>query len=189
MSFKLEAEVRTDAGKGGSRRLRRAGRLPAIVYSAGKEPMSVHVEPREFVKAVRGPLRRNALIELNVKGGETRQVMVKDIQIDLIRREPIHVDFHAVDMKSPVEVMVPFTTFGRSKAVVLGAKLNIVRRAIKVQVLPGQVPEKLEVDVTNLEPGPFRAKDVPMPEGCSLVEDGHTTVLTISRPRGEGAKD
>lgn len=184
MAFKLEAELRNNAGKGDARKLRRSGRLPAIVYSKGSEPQSVHVAPREFVKAVRGPLRRNALIDLDVKGGKPCQVMVKDVQIDILRREPTHVDFHAVDLKTPVEVMVPLTTYGRSKAVVLGAKLNIVRRSVRVRVLPDNVPEKLAVDVTNLEPGPFRAQNVPMPEGCELLEDGHTTVLTISRPRG-----
>lgn len=181
---KLAAENREGKGKGAARRLRREGRLPGIIYAGGKEATSISLVPKEFVKALKGPLRRNQLLELELPGG-SRKVMVRDLQIDPLRREPKHVDFLEVDENSPVTVRVPFKTTGRSKAVIAGAKLNIVLRDLKVRVLPNDVPEKIEVDVTDLGTGPFRAKEVSTPEGCELLEDGHLTVLTISRPRGQ----
>jgi large subunit ribosomal protein L25 len=182
-AVKLSAEVREGTGKGAARRLRREGKLPGVIYAGGKEATSVAVVPKEFVKALMGPLRRNQLLELDLPSGG-RKVMVRDLQIDPIRREPKHVDFLEVDENTPIVCRVPFKTFGRSKAVVAGAKLNIVLRDLKVRVLPHNIPEKIEVDVTDLGTGPFRAKQVQTPEGCELLEDGHLTVLTISRPRG-----
>lgn len=190
-AIKLDAEVREGTGKGAARRLRRAGKLPGVIYAGGKEATPVAVVPKDFVKALKGPLRRNQLLELDLPGGG-RKVMVRDLQIDPVRREPKHVDFLEVDENTPVICRVPFKTFGRSKAVVAGAKLNLVLRDLKVRVLPHNIPEKIEVDVTELGTGPFRAKEVNTPEGCELLEDGHLTVLTISRPRGtleeEGAE-
>jgi large subunit ribosomal protein L25 len=187
-AIKLAAEVREGKGKGAARRLRRQGKLPGVIYAGGKEATAVAVVPKEFVKAMKGPLRRNQLLELDLPGGG-RKVMVRDLQIDPIRREPKHVDFLEVDESKPVIVRVPFKTTGRSKAVVAGAKLALVLRDLKVRVLPTAIPEKIEVDVTELGTGPFRAKEVNTPEGCELLEDGHLTVLTISRPRGTVAAE
>ena len=187
-ALKLAAEIREADGKGAARRIRRAGKLPGVIYAGGKEATSVAVVPKEFVKAMKGPLRRNQLLELDLPGGG-RKVMVRDLQIDPVRREPKHVDFLEVDESKPVIVRVPFKTTGRSKAVVAGAKLDIVLRDLKVRVLPNAVPEKIVVDVTELGTGPFRAKEVTTPEGCELLEDGHLTVLTISRPRGQVAAE
>lgn len=183
-TVELSAEVRDGRGKGPSRRLRKEGKLPGVVYFKGSAATSVMMEPKAFVKALMGPLRRNQLIELKL-GSDMKTVMVRDIQIDPIRRNPTHVDFWQVDPQVPVVVSVPLRTTGKSKAVVLGAKLDIVTRNVRVRVLPGSVPEKIEVDVTDLEQGAFRAKDLPMPEGCALAEAEHLTVLTVSRPRAD----
>lgn len=182
-AIKLDAEVRDARGKGPARRLRMSGKIPAVVYAKGNETTSVAISPKEFTKIMLGPLRRNTLIDLQLSGS-SKKVMVRDVQKDPLRRVPTHVDFWQVDEKAPVVVPVPFGTTGRSKAVVLGAKLDVVKRAIRVKVLPTAIPEIITVDVTDLGQGAFRAKDVPMPAGCELVEDGHLTVLTISRPRG-----
>jgi ribosomal protein L25 (general stress protein Ctc) len=86
-AIKLAAEVREGKGKGAARRLRRQGKLPGVIYAGGKEATAVAVVPKEFVKAMKGPLRRNQLLELDLPGGG-RKVMVRDLQIDPIRREP-----------------------------------------------------------------------------------------------------
>jgi large subunit ribosomal protein L25 len=187
--IELEAERRTEHGKGASRRLRRAGKLPAVVYSKGVEPISVAIDPRAFTKAVTGTLRRNALISLKESDGNTHLVMTREIQIDSLRRHAKHVDFWRVSKEQDVEVRVPVELIGRSKAVVLGARIQVVLRTIKVSCKPDQIPEKVQVDTTELGRGAFRAKDVPMPGGVTLVETENTTIFTISQPRGEDEED
>ena len=181
---KIPAELREQSGKGPARRLRRAGKVPGVIYAGGKEATAVAVPPKEFIKAIKGPLKRNQLLELELSSG-SRKVLVRELQIDPVRRGPKHIDFLEVDESTPVVLRVPFKTTGRSKAVVAGAKLNLVLRDLKVRVLPGAVPEHISVDVTEFETGAFRAKQVAMPDGCELLEDGHLTVLTISRARGD----
>ncbi len=188
MAVQLKAEVRTEKGKGAARRLRRSGLLPGVVYQGGDSATSVAVSPKEFSKVLRGPLRRNTLINLELDGG-AKTVMVKDIQIDPLRRTPKHVDFWAVDSSKPIEVRVPLHTTGRSKQVVAGAKLNVVLRTIKVSVLPDAIPEKIDHDITDSPVGPTRAKELNMPAGCTLLEQADLTVLTISRPRGAATTD
>jgi large subunit ribosomal protein L25 len=186
-AIKISAEVRELSGKGPARRLRREGKLPGVVYAHGKEATSVAVVPKEFVKAMFGPLRRNTLLELDLASGP-RNVMVRDIQIHPVKRHPTHVDFWEVDPNKPVTVAVPFRTKGRSKAVIAGAKLNLVKRDLRVRVLPDKIPEQVVVDITELGQGTFRAEQVEMPAGCELVEDGHLTVMTIAQPRGSAVE-
>lgn len=187
--YELDAEVRENLGKGAARKLRRAGRIPAVIYGKGEDALSVAIEPRAFTKAVMGNLRRNALITLKETGGASHLVMTKDIQIDPVRRTPKHVDFWRVSKDQAVEVRVPVELTGRSKAVVLGAKLQVVLRTVKVSCKPEQIPEKLEVDTTTLGRGAYRANTIAMPDGVSLVEDGNTTIFTISQPRGAETGD
>jgi large subunit ribosomal protein L25 len=182
-SIKLSAEKRTTDGKGAARRLRQAGKVPAVVYAGGKEALSVAVNPKELVKALMTPLRRNALLSLDVAGDKPILVMVKDIQKDPVRREALHVDFVKVDEKVKIPVRVPLVASGRSKAVVLGAKLTIVTRTLKVAAFPGQIPEKIEIDVTDIGQGAVRASAVPMPSGIDLLEDPNNTVITVGRAK------
>jgi large subunit ribosomal protein L25 len=182
-SIKLSAEKRTTDGKGAARRLRQAGKVPAIVYAGGKDALSVAVNPKELVKALMTPLRRNALLSLDIAGDKPMLVMVKDIQKDPVRREALHVDFVQVDEKVKIPVRVPLVPAGRSKAVVLGAKLTIVTRTLRVRAFPGQVPEKIEIDVTDIGQGAVRASAVPMPAGIDLLEDPNLTVITVGRAK------
>ena len=187
--FELAAERRTEQGKGAARRLRRAGKLPAVVYSKGVEPIPIAIDPREFTKAVTGTLRRNTLISLKESDGNTHLVMTREIQIDSLRRHAKHVDFWRVSKDQNVEVRVPVELTGRSNAVVLGARLQIVLRTIKVACKPDQIPEKIQVDTTELGRGAFRASDVPMPDSVILIETGDATIFTISQPRGEDEEE
>lgn len=182
-SLNLAAEKRTVDGKGAARRLRQQGRVPGIVYAGGKDALSISVSPKELNKALLTPLRRNILISLDIAGDTSRLVMVKDLQRDPIRRDALHIDFVQVDPKVKVPVQVPLVTTGKSKAVVQGARLAIVTRTLKVACFPGQVPEKIEIDVTEVGQGAVRAKAVPMPSGVDLLEDPNTTVITVGRAK------
>lgn len=190
MSIQLVAEVRTDSGKGAARRLRRANLIPGVVYAKGKS-QAVTVSPKELSKILLGSHRRNTVIELDVQeGGSSKEkslVMVKDLQKDPIRRNALHVDFIKVSKDVEVTASVPFLTTGRSQAVVQGGKLQVPARFLRIRCFPQNIPENITLDITEVGFGAFRAGSVQMPEGVTLVEDPHATVLTIKAPRGKKA--
>jgi large subunit ribosomal protein L25 len=180
----LKAQPRSAAGKGGARRVRRAGGVPAVVYSGGKEATSVTVQPLELSRALTTPWRRNALIQLEIEGEGTRNVMLKDLQKHPVMRHPTHADFVEVALDKPVKVAVPFETTGRSKAVQAGGKLQLPLRALNCRCLPEKIPATIELDTNDLDWGAHRAAIVQMPEGVEMLIDPTLTVATISRPRG-----
>lgn len=188
MAVSLKASVRTETGKGAARRIRRADLMPAVVYGGKTEPISITTSPKEFTRVLLGPLRRNTVIELDIDDAgksQKHQVMVRDLQVDVVRRNPRHADFVTVDSKVPVIVRIPFRAEGgRSAAMIAGGNLEIASRDIGVRVLPGKIPAAIVVDTVNLEYGAFRASDVTMPDGCELIDDGNNTVLTVKQPRG-----
>ena len=186
---KLDAVVRTLTGKGAARKSRKAGRLPAVVYSKGQDTLGVEVSPRELTHILRRPLRRNALIELAVEGDATRHVMVRDIQKHPVRRDLVHVDFVQVDPSKEVIVEVPVTLQGRAKSVVAGGKLEQVRRFVTVSCLPTAIPAQIDVDITDLPFGSTRTANIALPNGLTLQDDPALSVITIKAPRGKQAAE
>ncbi|HEY1101156.1 MAG TPA: 50S ribosomal protein L25 [Myxococcota bacterium] len=193
-AFAINATVRTADGKGAARRLRAAERVPAIIYSKGKPAESIAVEPKQLAKALLGAKRRNQLIELQLtdeKGASkgSRFVMTREVQIHPVRRSAVHVDFHEVDVNTAIHAKVPLETVGKSKAVVNGARLQIVLRTLNVSVKPGEIPEKITYDTTDSEIGVVRAKAVQMPAGVTLLDNPELPVLSLRMPRGEKAAE
>lgn len=187
---KLIAKKRPELGKGPSRRLRMNEDLPAVLYAKGQETLPIIICPRETTKLLRGPLKRNTIIELTIEGDlKKRTVMVKERQIHPTRRGLTHVDFVEVDPKKPVNVAVPITLSGKSESVTLGGKLDHVLHKMRVSCLPSSIPEFIDVDVTNLPFGSTHAKDVTLPKGMTLVEKPRVVVLTIKKPRGAAKEE
>jgi large subunit ribosomal protein L25 len=180
----LPATLRAGHGKGAARRLRSSGLVPGVVYSGGQQAVSISMTPKDLTKALLTPLRRNALILLDVEG-KKRSVMLKDLQKDPIKRGPTHADFVELDLNKPVIVDVPFAITGRSKAVIAGGKTQVPMRALRVRVLPGQIPTEITLDTSDLGHGPHRASIVGMPAGVELMTDPMLTVVTITGPRGD----
>ncbi len=191
MTQVLQAKKRLLLGKGPARRLRMNEELPAVVYSFGQETLPIIVSPREASKMLRGPLRRNVVINLEIADDnkKTRSVMIKERQIHPIRRELTHIDFIEVDLKKPVTVSVPVKLVGKSEAVVLGGKLDHVLQKIKINCLPTAVPEQIDVDISPLLFGSTHCQDIPLPAGISLTEKPRVVVLTIKKPRGAAKEE
>lgn len=187
--YQLKAKFRTETGKGPSRRLRIQEELPAVLYVKGKEAFSLVVCPRETTKILRGPLKRNAIIHLDIDGQKKHMVMVKERQIHPTRRVLTHVDFVDVDLKKPVTVAVPVKLFGKSESVTLGGKLDHVLQKMRISCLPTKIPEFINIDVSQLPFGSTHTKDVPLPEGLSLAEKPRVVVLTIKKPRGAAKEE
>jgi large subunit ribosomal protein L25 len=155
------------------------------MYAGGKPATALQVDPDDVVRVLSGPYRRNALIDLDVEGTGPRLVMATDVKVDPVRRTPQHVDFLEIAGHRPLVVSVPVTTTGKAKGVVAGGRLTIAARALSVRCLPEHIPEKIVVDVTELDFGARHGAEIPMPAGCALVDDPGVTVVTVTMPRGE----
>jgi large subunit ribosomal protein L25 len=193
-SATVSGQLRSGRGKGAARRLRAQELVPGVVYSKAKGAVSIAVEPKSLSKALLGAKRRNQLIALELKDEagavkSTHHVLTKEVQINPVRRSAVHVDFLEVDPNTPIPMKVPLETIGKSKAVVAGAKIQIVLRSLNVMVKPGEVPEKIVLDTTEAEVGVIRAKNVTMPAGCTLLNEAEQPVLSIRMPRGEKAAE
>lgn len=184
----IHAQVRSTAGKGSARKDRRAGLLPAIVYSGGRDASSICVYPREIGKLLHSPLRRNVLIELDVKDEngkdlKPKTVMVRDLQVHPVKRDLLHMDFVEIDPTQPVTVKVPIQLTGKSKAVTAGGKLEQVLHQLSVKSLPADIPASIAIDITDLKMGSTHASDLEIPAGLELATSSKAAILNIKIPK------
>ena len=156
MDTALDAVKRDGLGGGEARRLRRAGQLPAVLYGGdakGRQPKAVPVavDPTALLRILHSESGVNTLIRLNVAGGGTSRVLVKAYQLEPISHQLLHVDFYRVAMDKAITVAVQFVLKGEAKGVKQqGGQLEFVHREMDVECLPAQIPEHIEVDVTEL---------------------------------------
>src|SRR5262249_38331306 len=152
----LTVEYRKETGKNETRRLRASGRVPGICYGPGAKPVPITLSARELKKALDPEKRRNTVIQMTVTGdGEARQftVMLKDYQVDAIRRDVQHVGLVVVDVNKAVTVEVPVLLTGKPQGIVDGGQLHTVHRTLPVSCKPADIPVKIEVDISHLKLG------------------------------------
>jgi large subunit ribosomal protein L25 len=150
MDATLQAVKRGTRGKNEARRHRAAGRLPAVVYGGGA-PLAVTVEPKELSRILHSESGANTLITLAVDGEGDARVLVKEFQLDPVTHDLLHADFYRVAMDKPITVTVSIVLKGEAKGVKQqGGILDFVQREVDVECLPGDIPEHIEIDVTDL---------------------------------------
>jgi large subunit ribosomal protein L25 len=150
MDATLQAVKRGDKGKNEARRHRAAGRLPAVVYGAGGS-MPVTVEPKALSRILHSESGANTLITLAVEGEADGRVLVKEYQLDPVTRQMLHADFYRVAMDKPITVTVSVVLEGEPKGVKQqGGILDFVQREVEIECLPGDIPEHIVVDVSEL---------------------------------------
>lgn len=178
----LNVEVREKSGKGVARKLRVAGKLPAVVYGKDLEPTAITVDPKELDAAISGEAGANTLITL--KGAAElagKVVILKDADIHPLRRDMISADFHAINLTEKALFMVPVNIVGTAVGQKEGGTLQLVRNELEVYCLPTQVPQAIDIDVTALEIGDtVHIEEVVAPEGVELVHEVNFTVMTLS---------
>ena len=178
--MKLEAEKRQ---AGHNNPVRRAGRLPAVVYNKElNQPVSVDF--RTFDKVFRSQGTAN-LIDLDVEG-DTHQVLVREVQMDKRRRVPMHVDFYAITKGQKVNVGIPIEIVGTSAGQRDGGMLDVKRREVTIDVLPNEIPDTIELDITEMNIGDsIHISDLRsmLPETAEIVDDESLTVLTVVASR------
>jgi large subunit ribosomal protein L25 len=180
--YKLAAENRADAGKGAARRLRAAGRVPAVLYGHGTKPRSLSVDAREFGHALRTDAGTNVLLELEV--GRTRHLaLAKEIQRHPVRGTFIHVDFIVVRRGEKVQVTVPVHLVGEAPGVREGGIADQDLYQVHVEAEVTAVPDVVEADVSGLGIGDvLRVGELKAPEGATILEDPEASVVSVVPP-------
>jgi large subunit ribosomal protein L25 len=177
----ITATARDKSGKGSARRSRREGMIPAIVYGPEIDPLSLSINEREFRTAMK-QASRGSIINLEV-GGNTNKVLIRELQRDPVTSRVIHVDFHAISMNKPIHVSIPIHFVGTAKGVKTeGGIMQITMREAEISCLPADIPDFVEVDVSELGIGDaVHVSNLAIPNAKILAE-GQRTVVVISAP-------
>lgn len=181
---RLVAQGRSQMGKGAARQLRRQGRLPAVLYGRG-ESIAVSVDEKDFARVQHTAMGGNAILDFELQGeaAETCNAIVRDVQIDALRDDVIHIDFYRLDMNQPITVTVPFEFVNapEDRLKMAGATWRPVIREADVRCLPRDIPAQITVDLQDLEVGgALHAGEVALPEGVSLDIDEDEPIVTVT---------
>jgi large subunit ribosomal protein L25 len=184
----LVIDKRDGTGKGAAKRLRRAGRVPAILYG-GTAPVNVAVAPRDILKLIQGR-HGSTLLKVSFTGdADSRMAIIRDMQFDPVSEDLVHVDLQEVAMDRAIQVTVAVHHVGDS----IGVRenqgiLEMILREVQVSCLPGNIPEQLEADVAQLKIGDvLTVKDLKAPEGVRILNDPNQAVATVAPPAVEEA--
>lgn len=173
---KVVAEVRENFGKGYARRLRAAGKIPAVIYGHGTDPVHVSLPGHQVSLLIR---RANAVLELDV-AGKQQLTLVKDVQKDPVHQIIEHIDLLVVKKGEKIQVDVPVVVVGEPFA---GTIANLDNATVLLEVEATHIPQNIEVDVEGLEDGArITAADLTLPKGASLVVDPETLIVAVSVP-------
>jgi len=184
----LKAQKRDQSGKGPARRLRAKGLVPAVCYGPFGAPLHVAVDPEAIKVAIATPHKFNTVINLEVEGGEKRTVLFKDHERDPVDGHMLHADFLEVRMDQDVVVNVPVVLIGKPVGVTEGGILQQVSRTLPVICKPDQIPEKIEVDVSNLKVADsIHISDVKAPAGVTFKTNviKNATIAVVAVPEKE----
>jgi large subunit ribosomal protein L25 len=183
--IRLEVQEREHRGTRESRRLRRDGMIPGVLYGRGHKPHPISVQERELRRVLTGSAGLHAILDVVLAGQKsTHASILKDYQVDPIRGKIEHFDLQEVRLDQPIQTSVVVELVGESAGTKAGGVLSQVSREIRVEALPLEVPERIELDVSAMEIGDtLRLADLPTREGVTYLDDAEETVLaTVTMP-------
>lgn len=188
--FTLNAEVRTDSGKGASRRLRHEDKVPAIIYGGSKPAQSITLEHSKLIKAQSFEAFYSHILTINVAGEEVKAI-VKAMQRHPFKPKVMHVDFQRVEAGHELHTVVPVHFVNEEAAVKKGGVVVHAANEIEISCLPADLPEFIEVDMSNVEVGThLHLSDLKAPKGVTFVQlaKGHDlAVVSVNKPAGKAA--
>jgi large subunit ribosomal protein L25 len=188
----LEAKTRDSFGKNEARRTRREGRVPAVVYGGSSEggnrdATAIAVDPRALLKILHSESGANTLISLKLGGAADARVLIKEFQLDPVTHAVLHADFYRVRMDRTIHVTIPVVVKGEPKGVKQqGGILEFIRREIEVECLPADIPENVEIDVSELmlHEG-VRVREIPVDPKWKSVSDADMMLVHVIMPKAE----
>jgi large subunit ribosomal protein L25 len=191
VDFTVEAQARADMGKGASRRLRHQGMIPGIVYGADKDAQPIMMDHNKVIHHIENEAFFSHILELSIDG-KPEKVVVKDMQRHPSRRAVLHMDFLRVSAKEAIRMQVPLHFIGEDVAPGIktgGGIVSHLMTDVEISCLPADLPEFLEVDMSNLEiGGSLHLSDISLPKGVEIVELTHgeehdSAIANIHMPR------
>jgi large subunit ribosomal protein L25 len=187
--FVIKGEIRKELGKNACRRLRKKGKLPGILYGNNMENIPIIVEKKEIQKILKSETGENTIFKIALNS-QTYDVIIKDLQKDPVFYDPIHVDLYHIAMDKPIEVTVPITLKGEAIGVKSeGGFIDFVTREIEIRCLPKNIPEYIEVDISDLHINQaLKIEDIKVPSGIEILEDPDVVIVHISAPEEEEVK-
>jgi len=184
----LEVSRRETTGKEAAKKLRRGGKLPAVVYGGHRDPVSITVDEKDLSDLIRkSDHGARSVFLLHLAGSDQkRHAMIKDVVLDPITRKMQHVDFVRVLMDEKVRVAVPLHHEGMSVGVKAGGMLDFQIRELHVECLPGQIPDEIKIDVSALNINDVvRIADLVLPEGVKVLEDAERVIVSVHGRKAE----
>ena len=186
----LEAQLREEIGKNKSKALRHQGLIPAVVYSDGKESLSIKVSRSDLLKLIHQHQIENAIITLKVKDDKKkagRPCMIKEMQHDPVKGDILHIDLHEISLTKVLKVSVPVTTKGEAPGIKAdGGSLEHILWEIEIECLPTDIPKAIEVDIRSIKIGDaVHIKDIQFPAKVKVLHDPDVIVLSVAEPMKE----
>ncbi len=188
----LEALERTGTGKGAARQARRDGMVPGIVFGGDKDPLPINIPFNRLLKMLKAGRFKSTLFNLKVDGHEDVRVICRDVQRDVVKDLPRHVDFMRLRRTTKINLFIPveFLNEGEAPGIKRGGVLTVVRPEVELVVTAGDIPEKLTADLTGLNVGDtITISSITLPEGAKPTIDRDFVVANISAPSGLRSAD
>ena len=186
----LEAIERTGTGKGAARQARRDGMVPGVAYGGGIDPLPIQIPRNELLKRLKAGRFMSTLFNLKVEGHEDVRVICRDVQRHVVKDLPTHLDLMRLRRTSQINLFIPieFVNEDTAPGIKQGGVLTIVRPEIELIVTAGDIPEKIEIDLSALNIGDVvTISSVNLPEGAKPTIDRDFVIANISAPRGLAA--
>ena len=177
----VTAKAREERGKNAARRLRASGMVPAVVYGGKKDNVAVSVDPKTLLRVLRSESGRNTILSLDFGDGSKTSAILKSWIVDPVKETFIHADFYRIAMDVAIRVQVPISARGEARGVkVDGGILEIIMREVEVECLPGDIPERVEVDVTDLGINDaLRVSDIPVISKVKVLSPADQVVVHV----------
>lgn len=180
--YEIEAYPRKEKKKK-TRRLRREGKIPGVIYGHGEETRLIYVNEEDLKRLLSSIHSESSVITVRLNGEELPS-LVKEVQRDIFTGKVIHIDFHHLHKGEKVTVMVPFKLVGEAKGVKEGGILDFVKRDVEIECLPKDIPEFIEVDISHLRVGDsIHLKDLKLPKKLRITEDLEEVIVSIIPPK------
>jgi large subunit ribosomal protein L25 len=188
MVIKIEAAKRALGKKSDRKNLRKGGKIPAVVYGSGKVGTNIQLEASDFMKAYKKGIGELAIFNVNIDGEEHRCI-IKDKQIHPVRRDVLHVDFLELNPGHEVSLTLPIKFVGDPESLKLGGVLDIIHRDLQISCLPKDIPEDVEVDISNLAINEsIHVKDITIPN-VTIKDAEDVSIVIIHEKKGQGSEE
>lgn len=182
--IKLAAQMRTALGRTAVKKIKQQGLVPAVVYGAKQDAESVQLSAREIATVLSRSTGEHVLVELEIAGGKNRLAIIQEVQHDPVKRNILHVDFHAVSADETIHAQIPLQTTGEAFGVKnYGGLLEVPLHQLEIECLPKDLPEIITIDITEMNLGDaVHVRDIKLPSGVVTHVDADLIAVRVSAP-------